>query len=134
MHLGLPISRCHLAMPEKLLIRQWLHLTCKLIQLTVDVGVVISFAKSYKVDDFRRKVEDDVQVSLHDGHGETIAIGCPRHSTGKYHVSTTPTTQRNHTPIQSTFSTAKMTTCCCCCCYDEPVRHCLYEGTKMSRR
>ena len=24
--------------------------------------------------------------------------------------------------------------CCCCCCYDEPVRHCLYEGTKRSRR
>jgi len=26
------------------------------------------------------------------------------------------------------------TCCCCCCCHDEPVRRCLYGGTKMSRR
>jgi len=23
---------------------------------------------------------------------------------------------------------------CCCCCRVEPIRHCLYEVTKMSRR
>jgi len=23
---------------------------------------------------------------------------------------------------------------CCCCRRDEPVRHCLYEGTKISQR
>ena len=60
--------------------------------LTVEVHAVVAFAESHKVDNFRREVEDDVRVAMDDGHGETISVAGPRHSTGKYHVSTSPTT------------------------------------------
>ena len=37
-------------------------------------------------------------------------------------------------PEVSTWHMSLPCCCCCCCCYHEPVRHCLYGGTKRSRR
>jgi len=39
-----------------------------------------------------------------------------------------------HSRLHSADCSDMIVLSCCCCCHDEPVRHCLYEGAKMSRR
>ena len=72
-----------------------------------------------------------------------VSIGRWSRSQCRYAICRLSTSQQHASDLSLTVvylnsmaacATTIMLTCCCCCCHDEPVRHCLYGGTKRSRR